>query len=87
MQQRPTEWHNQVRKAKPSQIHINKIYYFMQFLPFLKKSSQPTSFRYSDVLAFRWLGWTDAKRSNAEVSNEKVAELLNLRDDAPDKII
>ena len=26
-------------------------------------------------------------RSNTEVSNEKVAELLNLRDDAPDKII
>ena len=33
-------------------------------------------------------GCLDAKsRSNAEVSNEKVAKLLNLRDDAPDKII
>ena len=33
-------------------------------------------------------GYIDAKIwSNAEVSNEKVAKLLNLRDDAPDKTI
>ena len=42
----------------------------------------------SKLCTLHSFGCLNAKsRSNAEVSNEKVAELLNLRDDAPDKII
>ena len=59
-------------------------------LPILKSSK---SCFLTNIEARVWVselldGCLNAKsRSNAEVSNEKVAKLLNLRDDAPDKII